>query len=317
MQDNVNRGNQGKREGIEKKLTISIFRVSTIAAGAALLGLIALIIISNRYSYALKNFGFAQGDIGMAMFEFADSRSSLRAAIGYDDADAIATVVAQHTNSREKFEQYFAKVETTIVSKAGRETYDAICAELVAYWELDARIMELGATTDRERCREAQELALSEMASKYNSIYDKLESLLDVKVDEGNDLSVMLTAITAIFSVVMLIVIAIALVLSLRIGKSIARKIAEPLGKLGARLKTFATGDLSSPFPAVDTGDEVEDMEKDATEMAKNLNVIIGDIGEVLGEMASGNYAVKSKASERYTGDFEKLYQSMRGLRDH
>lgn len=316
MQDNVNRGNQGKREGIEKKLTISIFRVSTIAAGAALLGLIALIIISNRYSYALKNFGFAQGDIGMAMFEFADSRSSLRAAIGYDDADAIATVVAQHTNSREKFEQYFAKVETTIVSKAGRETYDAICAELVAYWELDARIMELGATTDRERCREAQELALSEMASKYNSIYDKLESLLDVKVDEGNDLSVLLTAITAIFSVVMLIVIAIALVLSLRIGKNIARKIAEPLGKLGARLKTFATGDLSSPFPAVDTGDEVEDMEKDATEMAKNLNVIIGDIGEVLGEMASGNYAVKSKAAERYTGDFEKLYQSMRGLRD-
>ena len=89
-----------KKESIEKKLTISIFRVATITAAAALIGLIVLIIISNRYSYALTNFGFAQGDIGKAMFEFADIRSSLRAAIGYDDADAIATVVKQHDETK-------------------------------------------------------------------------------------------------------------------------------------------------------------------------------------------------------------------------
>lgn len=50
--------------------------------------------------------------------------------------------------------------------------------------------------------------------------------------------------------------------------------------------------------------------------MADNLNIIIKDIGDVLGEMASGNYAVKSKVPDKYTGDFSKLYQSMRGLRD-
>lgn len=75
-------------KSIEKRLSVSIFKVSMIIAAGALIGLIALISISNRYSYALKNFGFAQGDIGKAMFEFADLRSSLRAAIGYDDADA-------------------------------------------------------------------------------------------------------------------------------------------------------------------------------------------------------------------------------------
>ena len=69
-----------KNKNIEKKLTRSFFTVSSIAAVAAYVGLIAIIVISNRYSYALKNFGFAQGDIGRAMFEFADVRSSLRAA---------------------------------------------------------------------------------------------------------------------------------------------------------------------------------------------------------------------------------------------
>lgn len=304
------------KENIEKKLTGSFFKVAAIAATAAIVGLIALIVISNRYSYALTNFGFAQGDIGKALFEFADARSSLRAAIGYDDADAIATVVKQHEEGKIRFDSYFAQVEKTIVSEDGRKTYDEIKAELDAYWKLDAEIMDLGATTDRALCVQAQELALSELAGKYNSIYSKLESLLNVKVDEGNDLSTMLTIIAGVLLAVIVAMIVIAMLLALKIGKGMAKSIAEPLVKLGERLKTFAEGDLSSAFPEVNTGDEVEIMTKDVIHMADNLNVVIGDIGEVLGEMADGNYAVKSKVPDRYTGDFQKLYESMRTMRN-
>ncbi len=301
---------------IEKKLTRSFFKVASIMAAVSILGLIALIIISNRYSYALKNYGFAQGDIGKAMFEFADSRSSLRAAIGYDNADAISTVVQQHNENKVLFEKYFAIVENTIVSEEGRKTYDAICSELDAYWALDQQIMDLGATTDRELCKQAQDIALEDLAPAYNSIYSKLESLLNVKVTEGNQLSTKLSVAGLILSIAIVVVIAASLTLSTKIGRTIAKGIAAPLGKLGNRLKTFSAGDLTSPFPLVETGDEVEHMEKDATEMANNLNVIIHDISEVLGEMAGGNYAVKSRQAQKYTGDFQKLYESMRGLRD-
>ncbi len=301
---------------IEKKLTRSFFKVASIMAAVSILGLIALIIISNRYSYALKNYGFAQGDIGKAMFEFADSRSSLRAAIGYDNADAISTVVQQHNENKVLFEKYFAIVENTIVSEEGRKTYDAICSELDAYWALDQQIMDLGATTDRELCKQAQDIALEDLAPAYNSIYSKLESLLNVKVTEGNQLSTKLSVAGLILSIAIVVVIAASLTLSTKIGRTIAKGIAAPLEKLGNRLKTFSAGDLTSPFPLVETGDEVEHMEKDATEMANNLNVIIHDISEVLGEMAGGNYAVKSRQAQKYTGDFQKLYESMRGLRD-
>lgn len=305
-----------ERDSIEKKLTKSFFKVATITAAVAALALIALIIISSRYSYALKNFGFAQGDIGKAMFEFADLRSSLRAAIGYDDAETIDTVVKQHNEGKVKFEEYFAEIEETIVSKDGRETYDAIRAELDEYWKLDTQIMELGATTDRELCRQAQDIALSELAPLYNSIYTKLEELLNVKVTQGNRLSATLIIVCIILSVIIIAVIAAAITLATKMGKTIAKGIASPLGKLGERLKTFAAGDLSTPFPMVDTGDEIEHMEKDATEMAATLNQIIHDVGEVLGEMANGNYDIKSSCPDKYTGDFQKLYISMRGLRD-
>lgn len=305
-----------EHDSIERKLTGSFFKVASIMAAVSILGLIALIVISNRYSYALKNFGFAQGDIGKAMFEFADSRSSLRAAIGYDEPDAITAVVEQHRQNKVLFEQYFAEIENTIVSEDGRKTYDEISSELNAYWALDQKIMDLGATTNRELCKEAQDIALADLAPAYNSIYTKLESLLNVKVTEGNRLSRLLTMAALILSIAIVAVIVISLILSTRIGRSIAKGIASPLGKLGQRLKTFSTGDLTSPFPMVETGDEVEHMEKDATEMANNLNIIIHDISVVLGEMAGGNYAVKSNYSEKYTGDFQKLYESMRGLRD-
>ncbi|MDE7477484.1 MAG: MCP four helix bundle domain-containing protein [Lachnospiraceae bacterium] len=305
-----------EKASIEKKLIRSFFKVASISAVVAILGLIALIVISSRYSYALKNYGFSQGDIGKAMYQFAEARSSLRAAIGYDDEAAIQKAVETYEECKAAFEEAFADVENTIVSQESRAKYETIKTELVAFWEQADYVIALGATTDRALCLQAQEIAINELMAKFSSIYEKTESLLDRKVEQGNSLSKTLIATALILSIAIIVVIGISMILSVRIGKQMAKGIASPLGQLGERLKTFSTGDLTSPFPLVGTGDEVENMEKDATEMANNLNTIIHDIGEVLGEMASGNYAVKSKYSEKYTGDFQKLYESMRGLRD-
>ncbi len=305
-----------KKEKIEKRLIRSFFSVASITAVAAFVGLIVIIVMSNRYSYALNNFGFAQGDIGRAMFEFADVRSSLRAAIGYDNQDAIDAVVQQHNEKIAVFEECFQDVEKTIVSEDGRTSYDAIKAELEAYWKLDAEVMELGATTDRELCRQAQEMAINDLTVAYNSIYDKLEGLLDVKVNEGNKLSSVLTIVSWILVAVIVAVVVVSMFISMRLGGHIARKIAIPLRELGDRLESFAVGDLSTPFPEINTSDEVEDMGRHAAHMADNLSAIIYDMEEVLGEMARGDYTVRSKIHEKYTGDFQKIFQSMRGLRN-
>lgn len=304
------------KERIEKRLVKSFRMVSAIAAIAALVGLIALIIVSNRYSYALKNFGFAQGDIGKAMFEFADARSSLRGTIGYDDADAIESLVEQHAENKKLFTEYFEEVENTIVSAEGRKTYDEIEAELASYWQLDEEIMTLGATTDREVCRQAQEIALEQLAPAYNSIYLKLENLLHVKVTEGNGLASTLLVLTWILVGVIVVVIVIAMLISLKIGKTLAQGIAMPMKELGERFRAFSAGDLTSPFPELSAEDEVADMVKEATDMASKLNVIINDIGVILGEMASGNYTVQSEIRDSYSGDFLRLIESMRGLRN-
>ncbi len=304
-----------KKEKIEKRLVRSFFTVSSITAIAAVVALIAIVVICLRYSYALHNFGFAQGDIGTSMFQFADLRSSLRGAIGYDEQSAIDAVTQQHTEMKAAFEQSFQQIEKTIVSEDGRKTYDAIEAELDDYWKLDSEILALGATTDRELCKQAQDLAMSELSVKYNSIYEKLEELLDVKVKEGNKLSGYLMAACWILVGIIIITIAVAMMASMKIGKKISKKISDPLGELGIRLETFAAGDLTSPFPEINTGDEVEEMGKNAVHMADNLSAIIHDMDTILGKMSGGDYTAKSEVPDRYTNDFQKMYQSMRTLK--
>ncbi len=304
-----------KKEKIEKRLVRSFFTVSSITAIAAVVGLIAIVVICLRYSYALHNFGFAQGDIGTSMFQFAELRSSLRGAIGYDEQSAIDAVTQQHTEMKAAFEQSFQQIEKTIVSEDGRKTYDAIEAELDDYWKLDSEILALGATTDRELCKQAQDLAMSELSVKYNSIYEKLEELLDVKVKEGNKLSGYLMAACWILVGIIIITIAVAMMASMKIGKKISKKISDPLGELGIRLETFAAGDLTSPFPEINTGDEVEEMGKNAVHMADNLSAIIHDMDTILGKMSGGDYTAKSEVPDRYTNDFQKMYQSMRTLK--
>ena len=118
------------KERIEKRLTKTFLMVSTITALAAVIGIITMMVLVVQYSDALENYGFAQGDIGKAMFEFADTRSALRGTIGYEDQDAINVMQKQHQENKVLFQKSFEEIEKTIVSKDGRTTYDEIKKEL-------------------------------------------------------------------------------------------------------------------------------------------------------------------------------------------
>ena len=68
---------------IGKRLTTAFRFTTMITSIAAIAAIIVLYIISNRYTYALRYFGFPQGDVGQAIIQFTDTRSDLRAIIGY------------------------------------------------------------------------------------------------------------------------------------------------------------------------------------------------------------------------------------------
>lgn len=302
---------------IKERLVRGFVVASGIPALVAMVALIAMIVVAAVYSGALKDYGFAQGDVGKAMTYFAESRSTMRGVIGYDDEAVIESLKASHTASIENFTASFAALEKAMVSEENKKVYADINSKLPAYWALDNEIIVQGGVTDREQCAIAQERAIKELAPLYEDINDDLIEIMDIKVDRGNSTSTTLTVVCIVLAIVIAVIILAAVFTSIRLGRHIAENIAAPLSQLSGRLELFAEGDLSSPFPDTQANDEVSDIIGSAKDMAETLMFVIYDLEYILGEMSNSNFVVRSKDSERYKGEFSQIFDSLKQLRDN
>ena len=304
----------GKGLSIKERLIKAFRRVLGIASVAAIAGVIALIVIDHQYSSALQNYGFSQGDIGKAVASFTGTRAYMLAVIGYDDEENIQSAIEGHDAMKEKFVNiYWPEVANTLTTNEEKEIYDKVSAELENYWTIEEEAMTKGANSIVNKA--AQKIAAGELEPIYNEIYQELVELMSINVEQGDRLSSLLSLTSRILIIAILVLIVLSSSYATRLGVKVAKGISAPLDALGNRLSSFAKGDLSSPFPTVETKDEVADMTNTAKEMATTLQAIINDAGHALSEFSKGNYRVTSEVKESYTGDFEILLVAMRNLK--
>lgn len=305
---------KGQDLKIREKLSKSYLQVIFIASISAIVGIGALLIMTRMYNNALANYGFSQGDIGKAMTVFTGAQSNLRGAIGYDEEGIIKELKEDYYVKQDSFNTYLAEVEKSMVTKAGRDAYNQLLADLDGYWELSDELIEIGATTDEAGSKEAQNRANKELKPLYEVVYNDLKNLMDINVQKGDQIEAILAVMEIIVVIVMIAVIILSILIGRRFGNQISDGIANPLRQISERLKTFAEGDLDSEFPEHDAKDEVAEMIETARQMADNLNVIISDSGRLLNEMADGNFAIATDYEERYTGKFNDLLIGIRNM---
>lgn len=301
---------------IKDRLLHGFVFASGVPALVAVVVLVVMIIIARIYATGLRDYGFAQGDVGKAMTYFAETRSTLRGCIGYEELSAVESMKQNHQESVEKFTNSFADLEKFMVSDANKQVYRTISDKLPAYWALENEILEWGATANAVKSKEAQDRAMNELMPLYDEINTQLVSIMDIKVDRGNSISNTMTVVCVVLIFVIAAFIVISMAASVRLGRYVADNISVPLVQLQERLEKFAMGDLTSPFPEVTSEDEVSDIIKSASGMAGTLNFIIYDMDYILGQMADANYAIRSKDGSKYTGEFQQIFESMRALRD-
>ena len=301
---------------IQERLKKCFTVVALLASIAGVIGAIMMLIIAAQYKHALTNYGFSQGDIGKAMIVFADARSATRGVIGYDDENLKSQLLATHDEKKQKFEDYWATVAETCVTKEEKELYDEVTALVNQYWEAEQKAIDLAKSTDEDADLQAQQMMTDEVSPLYEQVYSLTADLLNANVNEGNSLEAKLSAMSIIFLIVIVAMIVFAFAQAMRMGSSIAKGIAVPLSALSDRFTTFAKGNLTDPFPVVDTQDEVADMINTANEMKETLKLVIADCGKHLADMASGNFDIRTDCPEVYQGEFEKLLLAMRDMKD-
>jgi methyl-accepting chemotaxis protein len=303
-----------KDQSIRRRLILSFSRNTVLSVAISVVVIIVAIIMIGRYNSALQNYGYAQGDVGIAMTYFSEVRSATRAVIGYDDPEATDVVQGYHDEYKEKFEDAFEAIEDTIVTDQVRSDYDRINTLLDEYWEIDANVIKLGSTEDASLDEQAQTMAINKLSPAYNEINELLQDMMTVKVENGNKLSNTLNIILVILTFVAIGLIIYVMAASYITGKKISNNISDELKQLSNRMTEFAKGDLSSPFPEFDMKDEINDTTVVASKMAENIGMLINDIDRTLSEIANGNFMVKCSCPERYVGEFSTLRQSVSNL---
>lgn len=300
---------------IRDRLVKAFVTVACIMTAVSAVILIMMLVLSRQYASALVDYGFAQGDIGRAMAQFADSRSAMRGIIGYDEQEAIDTLLKNHETYKDEFTREFNSLESTMVTAENKKLYDDVQDKLADYWVFEEEIITMGATVDREQCKIAQDKALGELAPMYNDIYNDLTQIMEIKVDKGQSVSNLLTTVVIILIVIIVVIITGSILFALSLGKGIANSIATPLDAIKDRLETFAQGDLSSPFPTVDTKDELAEMVDTTTSMAAALQFIINDVKDILNQMADADFTASSADKSKYDGEFEAILDAMARLK--
>lgn len=300
---------------IRDRLVRAFVTVACIMTAVSAVILIMMLVLSRMYASALVDYGFAQGDIGRAMAQFADSRSAMRGIIGYDEQEAIETLLRNHETYKSEFTREFDKLESAMVTAENKTLYNQVAEKLDDYWAYEQEIIDLGATVDREKCKIAQDMALGDLAPMYNDIYDDLTQIMEIKVDRGEYMSTLLTTVVIVLIIVIIIIITMSIIFALSLGRGIANSIAAPLDAIKDRLNIFAQGDLSSPFPTVDTKDELAEMAATTTNMAAALQFIINDVKDILNQMADADFTASSADKSKYAGEFEAILDAMARLK--
>ncbi len=300
-----------KNMRIQKRLTTSFFIVAILLSIVGIAAAIALFIMGRQYSSALQNYGFAQGDVGMMLTEFADMRSCTRAIIGYSDQEMVQDVYEDYQETRAEFEEAMATVKEGLVTEDGKRTFTQVETAVNKYLQIEEEVQAMAGAGDAEKSLAAQEKAYTEMGSAYQEAYSLMEQVMSTKTDNGNKLGKTLDiAVYAIAGLAVVLVI-IGQTIALKLGTSVARGIAEPSMALADRFDKFSKGDLESPFPTYDGADEVGDMVRSGQEMSRVLCGVIKDLRQALNGLASGDWTVTSQYPEMFIGDLAEIAQGM------
>lgn len=302
------------KDSIRKRLNKSFAIISLVCSIGLVICGISLFAISSQYHNALINYGFAQGDIGKAMTTFSETRSALRAVIGYDDESEINSEKKKYETKKKAFEGFMQDIESKMMTKAGKEAYQQAESALNGYWTKADAILQQGSTTDKIASSAAQHKEIDELGPMYDEIYASLKNIMDIKVAKGNSVQGTLNVVKYILIILTVLIIVFSVYMSTHLGRRISDNIEKPVEALAERLKRFAAGDLDSEFPESEIDDEIAYMNNVAKEMAADLNLIISDLSRLMDEMAAGNFKIKTDIEDKYVGKFVNLKDAIRNM---
>ncbi len=301
-----------KNMKIGPKLAAGFIVMALFGGISGLVANVSMNRLETRYSHALTDYGFVQGDIGRAMLAAADYNLQVRDVIGFNDTVAMKKAVEKLEQDKNSYAEYVDKLSDYIVGESETAQFEKVAAAYDAYMAVADEIVAQGNTIDKTEKHRAQSKALTDLDPLYAELYSAWEELMNIKVSDGNAEVGKLERQSAAASAVCIAITAASVLLAILCGMIFSRGISKPIHSCVERLGKLSRGDLTSPVEVTDAKDETGMLLDSLDRTAGEIRMIISDLSQMLTGLADGNLTVDTANEELYIGDFAPLLEALR-----
>lgn len=286
---------------IKKRLITAFIAVTIIASMAGFLGVYLFEKSDTDYTYALDNYGFASGKIGMLSSEINLNRSYILDVIFLPDKALKDDVYSKMQASTEHINVLLDEVSVTNTSDEAKELFAVIEEGIREYRSVRDKVLEYGMADNQY---EAYALWTNEANKMISQISDNINSLYKMNFTAGEKISSDLSSFGKIMLSVMIICIIAGYFLAIVFAVFIARGISKPLVEIEQSAKKMALGDFDVQIE-YHSEDEVGSLAESMRQMIKTTKDIVDDTTRGLDELSSGNFDIEPKVE--YIGIFKRI----------
>ncbi len=200
--------------------------------------------------------------------------------------------------------QLMYKGDTTLIE----ETIDA----LTQAGEYRAELNELILAGNKA---EALNVYMNDYGPTMTIVQTNLQELDNIAVELASGAYRTSQMVNAVALLGAIVISVISLAVTYMLSKNLMAILRQPIEEIESAAKEMAAGSLNVKLE-YESEDEFGSLADSMRLLCGNVNEIIDDVGNVLQELAYGNFKVDSNCERQYVGDYQPILVSMREIRD-
>ena len=193
---------------------------------------------------------------------------------------------------------------------------DRIQTEMNSVTEIRQRLFKECEKFTTQGNANAYDIYVNEYAVAYERIVSEMLVLSDEMYAQVEVRYQNATAIKTSSIIIVTILLIASVVVSLASTAALASMLLRPIRDIKTAMKQVADGDFKQVNLTYDSKDELGELSDSVRGTINKLDIITDDLAYLCGEMADGNFTVKSQHIPEYTGDYFAILAGLRHIRD-
>lgn len=293
---------------ISKKLMISYTVILTLLVLGILVSIFNLVSIGKKVKTFYDGPFMVSASANIVNERFEGMQKSVYRAISNDDLDITNKAIKDAQDASAVIQEHMPIIKEHFLGDENVvESLETALSELAPMREQVIEYAKNNKNSEAAAYMEEHNIPKIAEAQEY------LDVLIDTAEERGETLIEELN-MAQMQSIIILMILGIASIgISIAFALYITKSITQPISEIETAMGNLSQGILTADI-TYQSEDELGNLSNRMEQSMETLAVMIRDVSFLLGEIAQGNFQVKTRAEDSYVGEFKPLLLSIRDM---